>query len=274
MTLKILTLNLWNTSGPWDARRPRVREWVDKLEPDLIGFQEVLRAPDGDGIDMAREILEGAGFHIEHGANARQGGIHFGNAVASRWPIVDRDVAELPNGDRPEGRCAVSVTVDAPFGEVSFTSTHLNWKLHDGHSREQQVVALADVVLKRRPRGGFPPIVVGDFNAVPDSAEIRYMTGLQLRRVGGGRRRGTRLHLVEPQRVRIDRARTGPPDRLHLRRLSEAHGGGTRDRQDRALPRRVRRRGRGRLAVRSLRAVCRAAHRAVATSRVDDELSA
>ena len=176
MTLKVLTLNLWNTSGPWDERRPRIREWVDKLDPDLIGFQEVLRGP---SIDVAAEILDGTGYHIEFGCNEQHRGVDFGNAVATRWPVLDRDEIKLPPGDRSEGRCAVSITADAPFGAVSFTSTHLNWKLHDGHSREQQVVAVADFVLRRRPRGGFPPIVVGDFNAVPDSAEIRYMTGLQ-----------------------------------------------------------------------------------------------
>jgi endonuclease/exonuclease/phosphatase family metal-dependent hydrolase len=39
------------------------------------------------------------------------------------------------------------------------------------------VAALGDHVLRLRPRGGFPPIVVGDFNAEPDSDEIRFMRG-------------------------------------------------------------------------------------------------
>jgi endonuclease/exonuclease/phosphatase family metal-dependent hydrolase len=34
-------------------------------------------------------------------------------------------------------------------------------------------------VLARRRRGGFPPLLIGDFNAEPESAEIRYVTGLQ-----------------------------------------------------------------------------------------------
>jgi len=34
-------------------------------------------------------------------------------------------------------------------------------------------------VLGRRTAGGFPPLLVGDFSAEPDSAEIRYVTGLQ-----------------------------------------------------------------------------------------------
>ena len=176
MTLKVLTLNLWNTSGPWEARRPRIREWIDKLDPDVIGFQEVLR---GQRIDMASDILDGTGYAIANGAVTTMGDTDFGNAVASRWPITEQSCVELPQGDRSEGRCAVVVTIDAPFGDLCFTSTHFNWKLHDGHSRERQVVALTDEILKRRPRGGFPPIVVGDFNAEPDSAEIRYMKGLQ-----------------------------------------------------------------------------------------------
>lgn len=174
MTLKILTLNLWNRSGPWERRLPRVREWIDKLDPDVVGFQEVLR---GEGYDQAAEILDGRDFHIEHASVIAYDGYDFGNAVASRWPVSDRAFVELPSGDRSEGRCAVNVTIDAPFGELSFTSTHLNWKLHDGRSREAQVAALADFVISRRPRGGFPPVVVGDFNAEPDSDEIRFMTG-------------------------------------------------------------------------------------------------
>ena len=176
MTLKVLSLNLWNTSGPWDVRLPLIRDWIHRLDPDVIGFQEVLRGP---RVDMGAEILDGADYEIAYGAVAAMEGTDFGNAVASRWPISLQECLELPRGDRGEGRCAVITTIDAPFGDLSFTSTHLNWKLHDGHSRELQVVALADAIIKRRPRGAFPPVVVGDFNAEPDSAEIRFMKGFQ-----------------------------------------------------------------------------------------------
>ena len=39
------------------------------------------------------------------------------------------------------------------------------------------MVALCRQVLASRPKGGFPPIIAGDFNAEPDSDEIRFMTG-------------------------------------------------------------------------------------------------
>ena len=172
--LKVLTLNLWNTSGPYDARQGCIREWVERLDPDLIGFQEAMR---GGGFDQVPKLLEGLGYEIEFAKASMWDEVEFGNAVAARWPITDREVLVLPDLDTGETRCAVSVTADAPFGEVSFTCTHLNWKLHHGMVREAQVVPLSEMVLRRRPRGGFPPIVVGDFNAEPDSKEIRYMQG-------------------------------------------------------------------------------------------------
>jgi endonuclease/exonuclease/phosphatase family metal-dependent hydrolase len=173
--LKVLTLNLWNDQGPYERRRELVREWIGRLDPDVIGFQEVLR---GEGVDTARDQVP-EGYHVDFAAAIpfwMSPGTEFGNAVASRWPIRDREVCELP-GDSAERRVALNVTIDAPFGPLSFTSTHLNFKLHHGYVRERQVAALCDFVLRRRPRDGFPPIIVGDFNAEPDSTEIRYVSG-------------------------------------------------------------------------------------------------
>lgn len=179
MTLSVLSLNLWNNSGPYAARRKHLRDWIDRLDPDLIGFQEALR---GEAWDQVAELLEGRNYHVDFvrasdfwGAS----GLDFGNAVATRWRIADRAMLELPDGGDGETRSALSVTVESPVGPIAFTTTHLNWKFHHGAIRERQVVALCDFVLARRPKGGFPPILTGDFNAEPDSAEIRYVQGLQ-----------------------------------------------------------------------------------------------
>lgn len=174
MPLRVLTLNLWNRMGPYDLRRARIRDWIGRLDPDVIGFQEVLH---GDGFDQVADLVDGFGYNTDYAAATRISDMDFGNAVASRWPISDREAIDLPQHGNDETRCAISVTIDAPFGELSFTCTHLNWKLHDGISRERQALAVADLVLRRRPRGAFPPIVVGDFNAEPDSNEIRFMRG-------------------------------------------------------------------------------------------------
>ena len=183
MPLSVLTLNLWHDAGPWPARAALLRGWIDRLAPDLIAFQEALLLP---GFDQVAELLGARRYDVAFaaaspfwraGEETRRGS--FGNAVASRFPIASQEEIALPDAGDGETRSALSVTVAAPCGPVSFTSTHLHWKLHHGWVREQQVVALCDFALRRRPKDGFPPILAGDFNAEPDSAEIRYVTGLQ-----------------------------------------------------------------------------------------------
>jgi endonuclease/exonuclease/phosphatase family metal-dependent hydrolase len=235
MTLSVLTLNLWHDSGSWPERAKAIRGWIDRLAPDLIGFQEALRVP---WLDQVAELLEGRAYQLAFapaspfsraGYEAERG--ELGNAVASRHPIASQEAIALPDAGDGETRCAISVTAEAPPGPVSFTCAHLNWKLHHGWVREQQMVALCDFALRRRPKGGFPPILVGDMNAEPDSAEIRYATGLQsiggwsvcfldAWRVAGGPRPGaTWSHANpharaerEPER-RIDYVLAGPPRR-------------------------------------------------------------
>lgn len=183
MALKILSLNLWHDAGDWPARAKLVREWIDRLDPDLIGFQEALRVP---RFDQVEELLDGRGMHVDYVKASdfwKKGGEHeagdVGNAVASRWPITSREACVLPSSPDGERRAVLSVTVDAPFGPVGFTVTHLNWRLHHGAVREQQVQAVCELALRRAPEQGFPPILAGDFNAEPESAEIRYVTGHQ-----------------------------------------------------------------------------------------------
>ena len=177
MTLSILTLNIWHNAGPWEERLLRIREWIDRLDPDLIAFQEVLV---GEGFDQAREIVGEGRYHVDY-LRASDFWLDreytFGNAVASRWPIVARQELALPDRGDGETRSALTVEIEAPVGLISFTCTHLHWRFHHGATREAQVVALCDQVLGSRRRGGFPPIIAGDFNAEPDSDEIRFMTG-------------------------------------------------------------------------------------------------
>lgn len=180
LPLKILTLNLWHDSGPWPQRCALIRDWITRLEPDLIGFQELLSGP---GVDQLQQLVGDLGYEAQFLAASRfwlNPELDFGNGIASRWPIRSRHELELPGGGDDETRSALSVVVEAPIpgGRLCFTTTHLNWKLHHGRVRERQVVALCDHVLALASSEQFPSIIVGDFNAEPDSSEIRFMQGL------------------------------------------------------------------------------------------------
>ena len=179
MPLRLLTLNLWHDSGPWPQRAAQIRAWLDRLDPDVVGFQEALR---GERLDQVAELL---GARLPHRAYARGSGmlrdgapVDFGNAVASRWPIAAREELALPDRGDGETRSALWVAIDAPFGRLALTCTHLHWRFHHGDTRVRQVREVALQAIRRRPVGGFPPVLLGDFNAEPDSDEVRFLTGL------------------------------------------------------------------------------------------------
>ncbi|APR87689.1 putative secreted protein [Minicystis rosea] len=175
--LRILTLNIWNRQGPWEQRVKLIRAGIRALAPDVVGLQEVLER---DGQSQAHEIAEGLGYEVAFGvAHELGGGVNFGNAVLSRWPIASCTPIALPTGATDERRALVFAEIDSPHGKIPFFVTHLNWKLHHGIVRERQVVAIAGHVKAAAPIAGLPPVLVGDFNADPDSAEIRFLKGLQ-----------------------------------------------------------------------------------------------
>lgn len=178
VSLKVLTLNLWHDQGPWSSRAERIRNWLDRLDPDVVGFQEALRGPQ---LDQVAELLGPRLPHRDYGCAGvfTRSGVRFefGNAVASRWPLVGREEQRLPDRGDAETRAALHVDIEAPFGPLAFSCTHLHWRFHHGDTRSRQVRAIADRVLARRPSGGFPPILVGDFNAEPEWDEIRFLTG-------------------------------------------------------------------------------------------------
>lgn len=176
--VRVATLNIWNRFGPWEERARAIRAGLVALSPDVIGLQEVLRSTDGDRLDQCAILNEGLGYHVAWGIASENHGFPVGNAIFSRWPILRTSVHPLPTVGTDETRSLVFAEIDSPHGKIPFFVTHLNWKLHHGYVRQVQVRFIADILEELAPMEGFPPILVGDFNAEPDSDEIRFLRGL------------------------------------------------------------------------------------------------
>jgi endonuclease/exonuclease/phosphatase family metal-dependent hydrolase len=174
----VVTLNIWNRSGPHVERLALIQDGLRALDPDLVGLQEVVRATDGDMLDQLKLLAEGLGYHGFFGRTPMEQGYPFGNGILSRWPIARSEVFALPRCGTDQMRNVTFAELDAPFAKVPFFTTHLNWKLHEGSVRVRQVREIADRVRQLAPLDGFPPVVCGDFNAEPESDEMRYMRGL------------------------------------------------------------------------------------------------
>ena len=115
--LRILTLNCWNVSSPYEERVALIRAGIAALAPDVIGLQEIIVRR--DGFDMGAEILHDLGYASVFGAAFRWNeagndlpcdgdGDAFGNLIASRWPIESSKLFTLPGVEVGERRSVIA----------------------------------------------------------------------------------------------------------------------------------------------------------------------
>jgi len=174
---RIMTLNLWQRCGPWTDRVREIGAWLSLLRPDVVCFQEVVEGSSGDAT-TAHEIahtVSPLSYHVIVDGFVPGGGF-FGNAVLSREEPEWVETTSLPEGpgEREGSRFALRVET----ASVEVVCTHLSWcSFEHGAIRERQVVALDDA-LKAHSASDKPLVVCGDFNAEPESTEVRFMSGL------------------------------------------------------------------------------------------------
>lgn len=182
--LRVVTLNLWGTEPPLEARLALAGRQLVALAPDVVCLQEVRPLDGRAGRTTADVLAEALGMtaHYEVAVSwSKLPGLPDGQeglAVIARR-IVDRRVEPLPEARPSEARILLSAAVDTVAGPIWVHTTHLHYRLDDGVARERQVVAVDDAIRRLgRDRDSPPQILCGDFNAVADSDEIRFLRGL------------------------------------------------------------------------------------------------
>lgn len=198
--LRVAQLNAGSLLEPgWDERRELIVAWLDHLAPDVVCLQEIWE--DGGGQNTAGWIVDhmpDAGWDWRFGGSALPPGmapdpeVRFGSAILSRSPIDDHACHLLPfvpdTGDMVVEQVPWELLHVRTAG-LDIFSTHLAPAPEHGLHRARQVLAIDDHIRRARgdldtvvpfgpPREAMPPILCGDFNAEPDSDEIRFLCAL------------------------------------------------------------------------------------------------
>jgi endonuclease/exonuclease/phosphatase family metal-dependent hydrolase len=185
-TWRVATWNLWWRFGPDpEARRSGIQETIRALDADVICLQEVYS--DDAGVDDAVELATQLGYHVVRTVSDGAGR-SLGNALLSRWDVIDRGERRLPDAAGPDGmRRALWGILEAPFGPLPVISTHLAYRFDESAVRQRQVseIAALAAALRPDPHHGAPVVLCGDLNAVPDSDELRMLTGRSAPPVAG-----------------------------------------------------------------------------------------
>ncbi len=179
--MRVATLNvLTPLLVDWPARRRVIAAQIEEAHPDIIALQEVDAGPDRD---EALHDLLGPGWHAVWHSRTTPDGI--GLALASRWPFGE--IRE--HGLGVTKRAAVfpwsavvllaEVLAPAPLGPVYVAHHKPVFQFDYEYERELQAVEAARFIHREIPSPDEHVVFLGDFDATPDSASVRFLTGRQ-----------------------------------------------------------------------------------------------
>ncbi|HYH99201.1 endonuclease/exonuclease/phosphatase family protein [Hyalangium sp.] len=170
---RVVTLNLMGMGEPIERRMELIGRGLADLSVDAVALQEVCEH-EGRLPNQAAALAERLGYqHLWARAKGEADGVQEGLAVLSRHPIREHRVWPLPSAEG--GRIVLQVVLESPVGPLGLFNTHLDHHPDNGVMREQQVVALTDIV--RAQVRELPALIAGDFNATPEHDEIRFLRG-------------------------------------------------------------------------------------------------
>lgn len=154
----------------------RIADVIRDSGAEIIGLQEVDRyyGARSDFQDQAKRLAQLLGYHYVYGANlnlppaeGQTENRQYGTAILSKYPIIYSENIHLSSFGR-EQRGVLFAKINVRGIHIGVYNTHLSLNATD---RLTQVAEIVELTLQYNG----PKVLVGDFNALPDSAEVQYL---------------------------------------------------------------------------------------------------
>jgi endonuclease/exonuclease/phosphatase family metal-dependent hydrolase len=179
-TIRVVTWNVWGRYGPdREARQAALEQTLEQAAPDLVCLVEAWRQ--GDSTQPGRVAARLGLAHHRFAGDWEQKDWDqedwvSGIGLVSRWPMTEPRRRPLRAEDGSGFGEAVHVVVAGERGSIQLFAVMLDYPLDASGLRQHQVRQLVRFIAETAsPRE--PIVVCGDFNAGPDSDEIRMLTG-------------------------------------------------------------------------------------------------
>jgi endonuclease/exonuclease/phosphatase family metal-dependent hydrolase len=165
--VRVMTYNLhngFNTAGYLDMED--IAQVIETQDPDIVALQEISRGWVISGrLDMLSWLSRRLDMPYISGPTADP---FWGNAILSRYPIVDYVEYALPPRDLPVRRGLLSATIDLGNGEqIRVIATHYHHI--EGATAIRQLQAQETIKIWDSDK---QTVLLGDLNAVPDDPEM------------------------------------------------------------------------------------------------------
>lgn len=173
-TLRVVTWNVWGRYGEFDVRDPLIEAELRRVDPDIVCLTESWATSDET---LAARVMTALG-HVDHrhfGALNDDAEWMSGIGISSRWPLAGVETHDLDDESGRRLGVLASARVDGPRGEISVYVAMLDYPLGASAVRQHQVRQILDLIAAGDRKA--VTILCGDFNAGPDSDELRLLTG-------------------------------------------------------------------------------------------------
>jgi endonuclease/exonuclease/phosphatase family metal-dependent hydrolase len=175
--LRVLTYNIHHaegTDGKIDYQR--LAGIITGLEPDVVALQEVDRNTERTGReDQAARLAELTGMRHAFGTAMHYSGGQYGEAILSRFSIIEHKSHPLPfrYGQEPRAALAARIRPENGLPEFLFVGTHLCHQ--SGQTRTDQARQLDHLFGAESDYSKVPVVLAGDLNARPGSEPMRVL---------------------------------------------------------------------------------------------------
>jgi len=181
MQLKIMTYNIcsghhfeeeagYKPGHPAPYDLSRCSKVIADIAPDICGLNEVDDYAERTGfVGQTERISQTTGMNGFFGKALDFSKGHYGNAVLSRFPILEAEVIPIPDPqvhDEPahyESRSVTRVVLDADGERITVLQTHFGLAISEQQNAQQTLLQILD----KEPG---PVILMGDFNIRPNNA--------------------------------------------------------------------------------------------------------
>jgi endonuclease/exonuclease/phosphatase family metal-dependent hydrolase len=175
LMIRVVTWNVWGRYGAdCEARQAALEQTLEQTAPDLVCLVEAWRQ--GDSTQPGRVAARLGLAHHRFVGDWEQEDWVSGIGFVSRWPMTEPRRRPLRAEDGSGFGEAVHVAVAGERGSIQLFAVMLDYPLDASGLRQHQVRQLVQYIAETASRRD-PIVVCGDFNAGPDSDEIRMLTG-------------------------------------------------------------------------------------------------
>lgn len=180
--MKLMSYNIWNYNRPWPERRALLAASIAREHPDVVALQETRHDPRYEGGEgQGEQLARLTGYH----ATWKQGQVYWplprvdeGLTILTPEPplrVMSADLTMLP-GDREDEnqRVCLGVVVEVEGREVHVYDTHFSLSAEARLSNAREVMRLV-----REQSESATCFLMGDLNALPETAPLRFLTGME-----------------------------------------------------------------------------------------------